>query len=53
MKAKCECNHEYQDKVYGKGVRLFNKMKKPDSFRCTVCAKVSGNGGQSSGSVKK
>ena len=31
----CKCVHEYQDKVYGKGVRLFNVGIK--DAKCTVC----------------
>lgn len=34
---KCECKHEYQDKKYGKGMRVFNYSKKHDTWRCTVC----------------
>lgn len=40
-KIKCTCEHEYQDKKYGKGIRMANKTTKenPDYYRCTVCAK--------------
>lgn len=31
----CKCEHEYQDKRYGKGMRLHNKTK--DAARCSVC----------------
>lgn len=34
----CSCINEGQDKMYGKGRRLHNKMK-DGSFRCTVCRK--------------
>jgi hypothetical protein len=42
MIKKCTCKHEYQDKKYGKGNRIFNptsKKKGADSiyYRCTVC----------------
>ncbi len=31
--------HAYQDKHYGEGMRLHNKMKgEPPKFRCTVCS---------------
>jgi|MudIll2142460700_1097286.scaffolds.fasta_scaffold73560_3 hypothetical protein len=34
--------HEFQDKTYGKNMRVFNPMRKSNSsaivgFRCTVC----------------
>ena len=34
---KCFCVHEYQDKKYGLGVRLWNKYLK--GWRCTVCGR--------------
>jgi len=37
---KCTCSHEYQDKKYGKGMRVHNKAPKVDKDkgrRCTVC----------------
>ena len=34
---QCTCKNEWQDKRYGKGVRLHNRMGKTDKFRCTVC----------------
>jgi hypothetical protein len=36
---KCTCKHEFQDKKYGKGKRVFNYCKKTDKYRCTVCGK--------------
>lgn len=36
--AKCDCINEYQDKMYGKGMRA--KNSKGTGFRCTVCGKV-------------
>ena len=47
---KCNCKHEYQDRVYGKGKRLANKMTggktvKKNSWRCTVCGKEHDLGG--------
>lgn len=32
---QCSCNHEFQDKTYGKGRRVFNMGK--SNYRCTVC----------------
>jgi hypothetical protein len=42
MIKKCTCQHEYQDKEHGKGMRVHNQLKpvnKMDTlkFRCTVC----------------
>lgn len=33
----CTCSHEFQDKKYGKGKRVFNETTK--GYRCTVCEK--------------
>jgi hypothetical protein len=40
----CSCDHEYQDKRYGKGRRAMNETKPASkstskTFRCTVCGK--------------
>lgn len=37
----CDCNHEYQDKRYGKGKRVHNPKqgKTTTKWRCTVCGK--------------
>lgn len=38
----CDCKHEYQDKMYGRGQRVHNPCKRgTDSvdYRCTVCGK--------------
>lgn len=42
MIISCSCVNEYQDKVYGKGLRVHNPRAKTKSqtqqtFRCTVC----------------
>jgi hypothetical protein len=34
---KCYCKNSYQDKIYGKGKRVFNSMFAPNFYRCTVC----------------
>jgi len=35
MIISCTCTHEYQDKLYGKGRRVFNEGK--TNYKCTVC----------------
>jgi len=41
---KCDCVHEYQDKIHGKGKRVHNFAKnannKSGGWRCTVCQKI-------------
>jgi hypothetical protein len=34
---KCNCNHEFQDKTYGKGMRVMNLDFKKVNATCTVC----------------
>jgi hypothetical protein len=37
---QCTCKHDYQDRLYGKGNRLFNPCKPKEKAiwgRCTVC----------------
>jgi hypothetical protein len=38
----CTCTHAYQDKVYGKGMRVHNEGTKcgqgGPGYRCTVCS---------------
>lgn len=39
----CTCEHAAQDKMHGRGMRVFNSMvKAPDGqpWRCTVCGRV-------------
>lgn len=42
---KCTCTHEFQDKTYGKSMRVMNptgkfgKGGKDGTHRCTVCKK--------------
>jgi hypothetical protein len=39
-KLKCTCSHDYQDKAYGKGVRIYNDVAKiANTWRCTVCSR--------------
>lgn len=33
---KCTCTHEYQDEIYGKGMRVHN-VTKDGNAACTVC----------------
>ena len=33
----CQCSHSSQDEMYGKGMRLWNRLGDSDSYRCTVC----------------
>ena len=38
----CSCKHESQDKLYGKGMRVFNPFVLKSGgikYRCTVCLK--------------
>lgn len=40
---KCSCQHEQQDKLYGKGNRVHNECNpkaSSKSIRCTVCGSV-------------
>lgn len=46
----CSCKHEYQDTVYGKGMRLHTASNKGD--RCTVCSTVSGTATKSATAAK-
>ena len=39
MIMKCSCKHKQQDKLHGKGNRVFNKTMKLNTYRCTVCLK--------------
>lgn len=34
---KCSCSHEFQDQVYGQGMRVHNVNEKGEAF-CTVCS---------------
>ena len=36
---KCTCEHAWQNKVYGKSMRVFNgSEKEKGKFTCTVCS---------------
>ena len=41
---RCTCAHEFQDAVYGKGMRVLNRKrpspKVADRYVCTVCSAV-------------
>jgi hypothetical protein len=36
-KSSCTCVQTFQDQVYGKGIRLWNKTKGVGEYRCTGC----------------
>lgn len=40
---RCTCKHEFQDKIYGLGMRVMNYLSKKTGnaqvVRCTVCGK--------------
>ena len=40
----CDCQHEYQDRIYGQGKRLMTIGKEysdnSNQLRCTVCGKI-------------
>lgn len=35
----CVCDHKYQDKKYGKNLRVQNLCAKDNEYRCTVCGR--------------
>lgn len=39
---RCTCTHPYQDKKYGKSMRLCNLMAN-GQYRCTVCSNIHGS----------
>lgn len=43
---KCDCEHEFQDQIYGKGMRVWNPLGKGKdqgtNYICTVCGKTTG-----------
>jgi len=40
MIKRCNCKHDFQDKRYGKEMRLHNLTEKQGAaWRCTVCKK--------------
>jgi hypothetical protein len=44
MLMKCSCRHTGQDNLHGEGIRVFNKVSKENSFRCSVCKTEKGAG---------
>ena len=40
---QCSCESEYQDKMYGKRMRVWNhapmKRSRPKRYRCTICGR--------------
>lgn len=44
-KLKCTCKHKFQDKEYGKGIRLHNSCGvNGEKWRCTVCGDIKDKG---------
>lgn len=47
-RVRCGCSGgaaaDYQDKMYGAGIRIANDCKNGDAFRCSVCGKEHGGG---------
>lgn len=39
---QCNCNSDFQDKTYGKGMRLFNTgdSGKSTKARCSICGRI-------------
>ena len=41
VKLKCTCKNSFQDKRYGKNVRVMNKVEKQaNAYRCTSCEAI-------------
>lgn len=46
LRVKCKCSHEFQDQLYGKGVRVCTPVErtrvqgKLQEKRCTVCGTI-------------
>lgn len=38
---QCTCSSEFQDRKYGKKLRVFNLSEKGSFAKCTVCGKES------------
>lgn len=36
-KLKCTCPQDFQDRTYGRGIRVMNKTGKAGEYRCTGC----------------
>lgn len=41
----CTCSNPAQDKLHGKGMRVWNATKDGKGRRCTVCGKTAGDAG--------
>ena len=37
---KCKCEHSFQDKEYGKKMRVYNTSEDGKKLKCTVCGNV-------------
>lgn len=40
MIIKCKCENAFQDKKYGKKMRVQNKTNDENKYRCTVCNEI-------------
>lgn len=43
MILECTCRHEFQDRMYGRQMRVHNRSDKPgqtNKYRCTVCGNL-------------
>ena len=51
----CKCTNEYQDRVYGAGMRLHNHSPKTSAggWRCTVCKREQTKAGEGKQKVEK
>lgn len=50
----CTCNHQFQDELYGRRMRVFNPRKAPGEYTCTVCnAKKTDDAEKSAGKQTK
>ena len=41
---KCFCDSEFQDKEYGRYMRLHTAKMKDNTYRCTICGKEQTSG---------
>lgn len=41
---KCNCDHTFQDNLYGNKMRVCNETVKDGEARCTVCGTIVGGG---------
>ena len=39
----CNCQSEFQDNAYGKGLRVHSEKKEGKEAKCTICGKIEAN----------